>query len=102
MQNENLTAAEILSREEIPSEYLGMIAEHFTADDSTSPGTFKGMFLYHADLLDDARMEELVKEMAKPDLTIEEKNNLLSELSLLKSEKNKRSVYLRTIQTLEV
>ncbi|MCG6140992.1 DNA primase [Leptospira mtsangambouensis] len=102
LQNENLTAAEILSREEIPSEYLGMIAEHFTADESTTPGLFKGMFLYHADLLDDARMEELVKEMAKPDLTIEEKNNLLSELSLLKSEKNKRSVYLRTIQTLEV
>ncbi|TGL18932.1 DNA primase [Leptospira yanagawae] len=102
LQNENLTAAEILSREEIPSEYLGMIAEHFSADVSVTPATFKAMFLYHADLLDDARMEELVKEMAKPDLTIEEKNNLLSELSLLKSEKNKRSVYLRTIQTLEV
>lgn len=99
LQNEPMSLAEILSKEDIPKEYLGAIAEHFTEEGGS---LFKEILLRHADLVCDLRMTELIREMSNPSLSLEEKTNLLSELSLLKHEKNKRSLYLRTIQTQEV
>ncbi|MDF3821860.1 DNA primase [Leptospira sp. 96542] len=102
LQNENITMAEILSKEDIPSDYLGIITEHFKSDEVVTQNLFKEMLLHHQDLLDESRMDELIKQMSDVNLSIEEKTNLLSELSVLKTEKNKRSMYLRTIQTQEV
>lgn len=99
LQNDSISPAEILSKEDIPKEYLGAITEYFSEEEGSQ---FKEILLHHADLVCDVQMTELIGKMADPNLSLEEKTNLLSELSLLKHEKNKRSMYLRSIQTQEV
>lgn len=105
LQNEPISVAEILSKEDIPQEYLGHLAEHFNTEENQgedSKQLFKELLWQHRAFHFDFEMNAITKRMGDSSLTLEEKRDLLSELTFLKNERDKIWEYLRKLQPQEV
>ncbi|TGN18433.1 DNA primase [Leptospira idonii] len=102
LQNETISPAEILSKEDIPQEYLGFVAEQFSQDENQNDRLFKELLWQHKVHSYDLAMSTITKKMGDSSLSLEEKRALLSELSFLKNEREKIWEYLRKLQPQEV
>ncbi|MDZ4727103.1 MAG: DNA primase [Leptospira sp.] len=105
LQNEPISAAEILSKEDIPQEFLGLIAEHFDTEETENQNNkqlFRELLLNHRRFHYDNQMNELMAKMSETSLTLEQKRDILSEFTFLKNERDKISEYLRKLQPQEV
>jgi len=105
LQNEPISVAEILSKDDIPQEYLGQLAEHFNTEENVgedSKQLFRELLWQHRAFHFDFEMNRIAKKMGDSSLSIEEKRELLSELTYLKNERDKIWEYLRKLQPQEV
>ncbi|GBF48963.1 DNA primase [Leptospira ryugenii] len=106
LQGEPISVAEILSKEDIPKEYLGELAGHFdmepNEESSTQRKSFQDLILLHRKLHLEFQMNQLFDKMGNPQLTVDQKKEVLSEITYLKSERDKIWEYLRTLQVQEV
>lgn len=105
LQNEPISVAEILSKDDIPQEYLGLLAEHFNTEENQgedSKQLFQELLWQHRAFHFDFEMNVITKRMGDSSLSLEEKRDLLSELTFLKNERDKIWEYLRKLQPQEV
>ncbi|TGN08168.1 DNA primase [Leptospira ilyithenensis] len=105
LQNEPISPAEILSKEDIPKEYLGLVAEQFSSEEANAgngDSIFKELLWQHKAHQYDFAMNDITKRMGDSSLSLEEKRDLLTELSFLKNERDKIWEYLRKLQPQEV
>lgn len=105
LQNEPISPAEILSKEDIPKEYLGLVAEQFSSEEANAgngDSIFRELLWQHKAHQYDFAMNDITKRMGDSSLSLEEKRDLLTELSFLKNERDKIWEYLRKLQPQEV
>jgi DNA primase len=105
LQNEPISVAEILSKEDIPQEYLGLVVEHFNPEEdegSNSKQLFRELLWQHRAFHFEFEMNNITKRMGDSSLTLDQKRDLLSELTFLKNERDKIWEYLRKLQPQEV
>jgi len=107
LQNEPISAAEILSKDDIPGEYLGLVAEQLSieeieAESENSKQLFQELLWQHRAFHFDFAMNDITKKMGDSTLSLDQKRELLSELTFLKNERDKIWEYLRKLQPQEV